>query len=236
LGLGVDIKFSFHNLVSANRGQTHASKSPSRHNITAIHERHMKNITVLLYWIVIQLTPMLAFSQKAFISFGGELALPGSASGLSMNAGTGFGGSFRVESSWGKHVSGMASISYLIFAQSHPFSSTPSTTSKVKAIPIQVGLKYYFQKRTESSKGFFLSAEFGIMPTTTHFTYAANPDYDFKETGISAAPGLGYLLGNFESSFRLQYNLTASGYDIYYFNFRLAYAFRKSKEKSSTDR
>jgi len=191
----------------------------------------MKNILVMICCLATLLTPEIVFGQKTFISIGGELALPGSSSGLNMNAGTGFGGSLRVESSWGKHVSGLATITYLGFAQAHPYSNTPATTARVKAIPIQVGLKYYPKERKITSKGIFISAELGLMPTTTHFTYEANPDLNFKETGFSVAPGLGYLLGNLESSFRLQYNLTASAFKVYYYNFRLAYAFLKRKDK-----
>ncbi|MGZ5191166.1 MAG: outer membrane beta-barrel protein [Flavisolibacter sp.] len=192
----------------------------------------MKSLFVIISCLVILLTPEITFGQKTSFSIGGEIALPGSSSGLSMNAGTGFGGSLRVESSWSKHISGLATIGYLAFAQTHPYSTTPTTTSKVKAILIQAGLKYYPREKKESPKGFFISAELGIMPTTTHFTYAANPDLNFKETGFSCAPGIGYQLGHIESSFRIQYNLTASGFNVYYYNFRLAYSFLKRKDKN----
>jgi len=191
----------------------------------------MKNKLVLLYWLVILIAPEIVYSQKTFISVGGELALP-SSTGLKMIAGIGFGGSIRLESSWKKHISGMATIGYLSFAKNNPYSSAPATTSEFKAIPIQVGIKYYPKEKTEIAKGFYISAELGVMRTTTHFTYAANPDFNFKESGLSVAPGLGYLFRNLESSFRLQYNLSASGFNVYYYNFRLAYAFLKRKNKS----
>ena len=183
---------------------------------------------VMLCCLAALLNPVTVFSQKTFISIGGELALGlPSSYGLSMNAGTGFGGSFRVESSWGKHIAGIATIGYLWFAKETPFPGTPSTTSTFKALPIQAGLKYYPQERKEKPKGFFISAELGIMPTTTHFTNPPNPEFDRKETGLSCAPGVGYQLGDLESGFRLQYNLTASGFNVYYYNFRIAYAFLK---------
>ena len=189
----------------------------------------MKKIFIFFLLLIVSVK---SFSQKTFFSLGPELALPGSSYSLSMNAGTGFGGSFRIESSWGKHISGMATVSYLGFSRAHPFSSTPSTTTRVKAIPIEAGLKFYLQERKEIPQGFFISAEVGLMPTTTHFTYTANPDFNFKETGVSCAPGIGYQLGTLEAGFRLQYNLTASGFNVYYYDLRLAYSFLKRKDKN----
>ncbi|MDZ4808341.1 MAG: hypothetical protein SGI96_08715 [Bacteroidota bacterium] len=70
------------------------------------------------------------------------------------------------------------------------------------------------------------------MPTTTHFDYAVNTDRDFKESGLSTALGIGYQLDNIEASTRLQYNLSASGFNVYYYNFRIAYTFIKFKAGS----
>jgi len=174
----------------------------------------------------------ISYSQKTILSIGPELAFPGSSYSMSTNAGTGFGGSVRIESTWRKHISGMLTVGYLGFAEKElPFSGTPPTRTKVKAIPIQAGVKYYIQKINEPPKGFFISAELGLMPTSTHFDYAVNPDFDFKESGLSTALGIGYLAGIIEAGFRLQYNLTASGFDVYYYNFRLAYCFLKIKNK-----
>ena len=184
----------------------------------------MKNILVLICC----LAPVIVLSQKTFISIGGELALP-SSSGLKSVAGTGIGGSFRVESSWSNHIAGIATIGYLWFAKEDHFFNT-STSTTFKALSIQAGIKYYTREKKEIQKGFFISAELGAMPTTTHFDYETNPDLNFKETGISVAPGLGFMLGKIELSLRLQYNLTASGFNVYYYNFRLAYAFLKQKK------
>jgi Outer membrane protein beta-barrel domain len=188
----------------------------------------MKKIILLQMLLIISAT---SFSQKTFFSIGPELALPASYSQSHNNRGTGFGGSLRVESSWSKHVSGMATISYLSFALAHPLPTTPSYSEQVNAMLVQVGLKYYTQERKEKSNGFFISAELGLMPTTTHITFTTGSKQNFKETGLSVAPGLGYLLGNLEASFRLQYNLTATGSHVYYYNFRLAYVFLKRKNK-----
>lgn len=193
----------------------------------------MKKLFVILFCLSIVLTPEILDAQKTSISLGGEVAFPGSNSGLSVNAGTGYGGSLRIETIFGDHVSGLATIGYLTFGQKElSFSGSPLTSAKVEAIPIQIGLKFYPGKKKEPTKRFFFTTEVGFMPTTTHFEYATNPDYDFKESGLSVAPGTGYQLGKIETSFRLQYNLTASGSNIYYTNFRLAYTFQKKKIKN----
>ena len=172
-----------------------------------------------------------SFSQNAIFFIGPELALPNSF-GLKMNAGTGLGGSLRVEFPSGKHISAIATIGYLGFAKKELlYSGTPPTTARFNAIPIQAGVKYYPKERKETPKGVFISTELGFMPTTIHFDYAANPDRDFKESGLSTALGIGYQLGTVEAGFRFQYNLTASGFDVYYYNFRVAYNFLMRKRK-----
>ena len=143
-----------------------------------------------------------AFSQKTFFSIGPELALPNSI-GLKTNAGTSLGGSLRVEFDGSKHIAGIVTIGYLGFAQKEfAYSGTPPTTTRYSAIPIQAGVKYYTKERKETPKGFFNSAELGIMPTTIHFDNWNNPDRDFKESGLSTAIGIGYQLGKIEAGFR----------------------------------
>lgn len=187
--------------------------------------------SILLFSVFLTLS-VASFCQKTFVSIGGEIAIPGAGAGLKDMAGIGFGGSLRLESSWGKHTAGMVTIGYLGFAsKDDPFSGSPPTTTSVKAILVQVGMKYYLEERKETPKGMFISAELGLMPTTIHFDYAVNEDRDYKESGLSSALGIGYQLGNIESGVRLQYNLTASGFHVYYYNFRIAYAFLKGKKK-----
>ena len=181
--------------------------------------------------MIVLIMSVQSFSQKTTFSVGPELALPNSF-GLKMNAGTGLGGSFRVEFSGGKHITGIATIGYLGFAKKAlPYSGTPPTIARFNAIPIQGGVKYYPKERKETPKGVFISAELGFMSTTVHFDYLNYPDLDFKESGLSTAMGIGYQLGNIESGFRVQFNLSDSGFDVYYYNFRIAYTFLKLKNK-----
>lgn len=174
---------------------------------------------------------VVCLSQKFLLSIGGELALPGSSSILNMNAGTGFGGTFRIECAPFRHFSYEATVNYLTFSIAHPYSTAPETTTKVKAIPIQFGFKYYTNEIKEMPKHLFISLEAGIMPTITHFTYVANPDYNFKERGFSCAPGIGYLFGKIETDFGIQYNLAVSAFKAYYYNFSIAYIFFSGKRK-----
>src|ERR1043166_4488118 len=106
----------------------------------SLKNKCMKKNFVFTLFLIISAT---SFSQKTFFSMGPELALPASYSQSDNDRGTGFGGSFRVESSWGKHVSGMATIGFLKFALAHPYYNSPSFTKQINATIIQVGLKYY---------------------------------------------------------------------------------------------
>ena len=186
----------------------------------------MKKVILFSLLLIISVA---TFSQKTFFSIGPELAFPGSSKSLSDNAGTGIGGSLRVESVFGKRISGTATVGYLGFSEQElTLSGTPPTKTKVSAILIQIGTKYYPK---EALTGFFVSAELGLMPTTTRFDFATNPDRTHKENGLSCAPGIGYQMGNIEAGLRLQYNLSASGFNVYYYGFRLAYSFKKKNGK-----
>jgi hypothetical protein len=186
----------------------------------------MERVALASLAMVLLFMPLTGLSQKTFFSVGPEVVFPGSDTDLKRNAGTGFGASVRLESRWGKHIAGMATVSYIDFPKKHHTSpGLQGTTTNVMLIPVQLGLKYYALDRDPKPKGFFVSIEAGLMPARTDFEYASNPDFKFKEDGLSCAVGLGYLLWNIEGSFRLQYNLSASGFNVYYYDFMLAYAF-----------
>lgn len=179
----------------------------------------------IFLFILLLFIPFLGHSQNTFLSVGGEIALP-STEGLSRVAGTGFGASLRLENAWGRHISGIATVGYLWFKSKE--IDFISATSRFKAVPVQIGLKYYpWDKYTF---GFFLSTEMGIMTTTRQIFYQ-NADPALKRThyDISVAPGIGYKIGDVEPSCRLMFNLSDTGFNVYYLNFRVAYSFLKSK-------
>jgi hypothetical protein len=186
----------------------------------------MKKLLPLLLFLSLNFLNEALQAQKTFFSLGPELSIPKSF-GLKMVSGTAIGGSFRLESSLSDHVSGMASIGYLASSEQHPYPSTPTTTSLYKLIPFQAGIKYYLRQRDRTPMGFYFSGELGILRTNVHFTYAVNPENTRKETDLGLAFGLGYLIRKLDAGFRLQYDLSDAGFNIYQFNFRLAYVFRK---------
>ena len=194
------------------------------------------NLSKIKHWFipvccfVIIFSPVNGLSQQSFFSLGGEIAIPNSY-GLDMVAGTLTGGSVRIESSFGKHIAGMATIGYLFSSEQHPFPTAPATTSTYKVLPFQVGIKYYTKKKDLVRRGLFFSIELGLLFTTTQFTFESNPENKMKQTDLSFAPGIGYLIGKFEPSFRLQFDLSDSGFNIYYYNFRVAYAFIKNTKR-----
>ena len=190
----------------------------------------MDNKYVLIFFLASILTPDNVFSQRTFVSIGADLGLPASYEQSYKNRGTGFGGSFRVESFWGRHMSGMATVGFLSFAKASPFSSTPTYTNQVNVIPIQLGLKYYIKPQNGIPKGFFISAELGVMPTTTHITFTNDTKNKSKLLDFIGAPGIGYQAANLEFGFRLQYDFSETGYHVYYYNFRIAYVFLKKKK------
>lgn len=186
----------------------------------------MKNLRFKVFLFSLLLfIPFFGHSQNTFLSVGGEIALP-STEGLRRVAGPGFGASLRLENAWGRHISGIATIGYLWFKPRE--IDYLAATSRFKAVPVQIGLKYYFLDK--SSFGFFLSTEMGIMTTTRQVIYQ-NADPGLKRThyDISVAPGIGYKIGDVEPSFRLQFNLSDTGFNVYYLNFRVAYSFLKSR-------
>ena len=189
----------------------------------------MKKHTSALCSFAIVFASLIASGQSTSVSAGGNVVIPQSY-GVKRVAGTGFGASLRLESSLGKHINGIATIEYLKFTDKKDAFSTTS----FRAIPIQVGIKYYTTRKAYASKGFFISGELGIMPTTTVFDYTNGlPTFTFKESGLSIAPGIGYQAGRAEVSIRPQFNLTAAGFDVYYLNMRLAYAFIKTQKKKA---
>ena len=189
-------------------------------------------ISALFLNIITSLNPLNAFSQKNFLSIGPELAFPGNKKGFK-DKGTGIGGSLRLESNWSKHVSGIATIGYIKFAKAYPSSFYPTYSNQFDVLPIQIGIKYFSREKKETvPDGFFMSGELGMMFTTNHIHYTNDTEQDFKESGVSLAFGPGYQYKNLEAGFRFQFNLASTGFNVYYYNFRVAYCFLKKKSKN----
>jgi hypothetical protein len=197
----------------------------------------MKTSYKLLFPILLMLFSNIVRAQNTLISLGGNYVKPGSNSGIDFYAGSGFGGSARIETSLGKHTYGMATVEYFQFSEKENYEfGNKVNTSNFSAMPLQIGLRHFIGTQEERlANGFFISFELGVMPTKTHFTYTnGSPDFEYKESGLSVAPGIGYQISRVEASIRPQFNLAASGFNVYYLNFRLAYVvFRKFKEPSS---
>ena len=180
----------------------------------------MRNLKVP-YTLILLLVTITASAQHMYMTVGANLVIPTS-SGLKMDAGNGFGGSLGLETTLGKHINGIATVQYLSFSD----IETSDRISNFKAVPIQIGIKYYATSKPYAATGLFFSGETGIMPTTLKFKYESGiPDYKYTEMGFTLAPGLGYQLGRAEAGFRTLFNLTSSGFDVYYLDFRLAYRF-----------
>lgn len=189
----------------------------------------MKNLNIgINAFMFFFLSASICSAQYTFLSLGGEVGFPGN--GLSYDSekmvGTGFGISGRYEGSWGNHFSGIATLGYVWF---NPRDSDilPMTT-KLTVIPIQIGVKYYPFKK--NLFGLFISTELGIMVAMRESIYP-NQDLNRKRTfkDASIAPGIGYLYKNLETGLRLQYNLSDAGFNVYYYNFRIAYSILKKK-------
>ena len=175
----------------------------------------------LFFFVNESMNASTASAQHMYMTVGANLVIPTS-SGLKMDAGTGFGGSLGLETTLGKHINGIATVQYLSFAD----IETSDRISNFKAIPIQIGIKYYTTSKPYAATGLFFSGEIGIMPTTVKFKYEnAIPDYKYSEMGFTLAPGIGYQIGRAEAGVRPLFNLSASGFDVYYLDFRLAYRF-----------
>ncbi len=152
----------------------------------------MKKLIFSLSFVVLSIGA--AFSQDGKFSGGLELALPlGSAADA---VGLGFGLTARYEAPIQDKLNWMATAGFITFGGKdykfyNPFTQTFETLSSGSStlIPIQGGVKYFFQ---ESDNGFYGSGELGLFIGTG--------------TGSSSkfgfSPGIGYRTGNLDFSAR----------------------------------
>ena len=189
----------------------------------------MKSILVIMVCCTLFYPSLSAHAQKAVLSLGPEVAFPGKTAGTQTKK-TGAGGSFRFESLSGKHLSFVFTAGYISFGESKPYSYT-TTVYKVNAIPVQLGIKYYTQAQKEIPDGFFLSAEAGYIITGGHINYPNGLTQKPGESGFGIAIGPGYFHKHLDLGMRAQFNLTNSGFRVYYYNVRVAYALYTKKKK-----
>jgi hypothetical protein len=158
---------------------------------------------VILSLAVICIAGASAFAQGRF-SVGAEVALP--QGDWSDFVGVGIGGSVRYESAINDNLSWMGTAGYISFAEKD------DSGLKFSMIPVQAGLKYYFN---ESFNGFYGAAELGITFAKAEFAGVSASDSEF-----GFAPSVGYHLGNIDISARYQIISDAN-----YLGFRVAYVF-----------
>jgi hypothetical protein len=137
-----------------------------------------------------------AFSQGNF-SAGVELGLPLGRFGDFSNVGFGLNG--RYEAPIQKKINWTLTAGFLSFGSKSGSSAT--------LIPLQGGLKYYFQR---SNSGVYGNADLGLF-----FTSGSG-----SETKIGFSPGFGYRSGKFD--FLGRFNVVS---DLNYFSLRAAYVF-----------
>jgi hypothetical protein len=137
-----------------------------------------------------------AFSQGNF-SAGLELGLPLGSFGDFANVGFGING--RYEAPIQKKLNWTITAGFLSFG--NKFGSS------ITLIPMQGGLKYYFQR---SNSGVYGNADLGLF-----FASGAG-----SETKIGFSPGFGYRSGKFD--FLGRFNVVSN---LNYFSLRAAYVF-----------
>ena len=164
----------------------------------------MKKLILLTFLMVAGLTT--TFAQGKF-SGGLELGLPTGA--ISDFVGIGFGLSGRYEAPIQDKLNWIATAGFVSYSgKDYNFGGFTVKGSSVTLIPLQGGIKYYFQ---ESDNGFYGSAELGLF-------IASGSGSSSTKFGFS--PGIGYRTGNFDISGR--YNVVA---DFNTFGIRAAYIF-----------
>jgi len=152
-------------------------------------------------------------------SIGGELAVPTAIFGKQQ--GIGFGGTMRLEAPIGNYTAFMFTAGYLHFATHRPpaLNTFSLDTAPSFLIPIQLGLKVYFQQQ---QSGFYLMVNGG-----THGYRGADEDSTGSHKvkfAISYAPEFGFHLENVDIGLRVQFIHTPD-HTTSYVGFRLAFVF-----------
>lgn len=164
----------------------------------------MKKLILLAFLMVAGLTA--TFAQGRF-SGGLELGFP---TGTASNFwGVGFGLSARYEATIQDKLNWIATAGFVSYSgKDYNYGFGTTKIPSVTFIPLQGGIKYYFQ---EANNGFYGSAELGIFIASGSGSSSSN---------FGFSPGIGYRTGNFDFSGR--YNVVA---DFNTFGIRAAYIF-----------
>jgi len=152
-------------------------------------------------------------------SIGGEVALPSGMFGKQQ--GIGFGGTARIEAPIGNYTAIMFTFGYLHFVNHSPpaFNTLSLDTAPSFLIPLQLGLKVYFQ---EQQSGFYLMANGGA-----HGYRGADEDSTGSHKvkfALSYAPEFGFHLENVDIAMRVQL-ISTPNRTTSYVGFRVAYVF-----------
>jgi hypothetical protein len=185
----------------------------------------MKARLIIICFLSISFFSEVAYSQKTYFSFGGDVALPLS-SDFKEEAGYGYGGSIGLESFNNDHVVLRATAGYLSFQgkRAHLDEYEYEYDAKVSMLPIQIGLKYYPKVIREFPKGLFISGETGIMLMYKTLSFDDGTLYKDLYTDLIISTGIGYQLGNFLSDLRFVFEPREA---VYHLNFRLSYSIIK---------
>jgi hypothetical protein len=153
-----------------------------------------------------------SFAQDGRFSAGLEIGLPTGDFGDAVGVGIGITG--RYESAINNNLTWMATLGFVSFTEKD------DSGLKASIIPIQGGLKYYFNN---SFDGFYAGAELGL--NIVKVKYDGGPFNDGgsdSDTELGFAPQIGYHLANVDVS--LRYQIVD---DLDYFGIRAAYVFNK---------
>ena len=186
----------------------------------------MKKIIIGISITLGMLVPLLASSQKPFISVGLEYALP--AANYMEMGNSGIGGSVTMEHPWSKHVSGLLSVEYIQYGTRE---INIYFHEQFSALPIQFGVKYYTKEMVTYPAGFYFSGELGFTGEFYHLTFYGDYNNSINEhhdtyVGFCNTLGAGYQLGIMDAGFRFQTILSVNSGITSYYNFRLAFTIR----------
>ena len=148
----------------------------------------------------------ISYAQDSRFSIGVELGLP--MGDFGDYSGFGIGGSLRYEIPVGDAMGFTATAGYISFGgKDVTVMGVTAKTESTGMIPIQLGLKYYFQDQQEGFYGHVMVGVhmFSVDETTVDpVTFQTTTESKMK-TKFSFAPEVGYHLANLDFGLRYQF-------------------------------